>query len=100
EAILQWDQGDPDNGLNVPLSDWTAAKRRNHATYYDCKVVAKEFEFFGWSEAKMRKLYGSSMDKLNTLTKAIRSRHKQQKQGVGVWQKVKQEEEEEEEEQQ
>ncbi|KFH74011.1 hypothetical protein MVEG_01224 [Podila verticillata NRRL 6337] len=98
EAILQWDQGDPDNGLNVPLSDWTVAMRRKHATYYDRKVVAKEFESFGRSEAKMRKVYGSSMGKFTMLTKAIRSRHKQQKQGVGVWQKVEQEASEEEEE--
>lgn len=79
---MQWNEGDPDNGLDVPLSDWTPVMRHKNATYYDRKLVVKEFESFGRSEAKMRKVYGESMNGLGKLTKAIRSRHKRQKQGV------------------
>ncbi|KAF9290040.1 hypothetical protein BGZ74_000578 [Mortierella antarctica] len=62
EAIQQWDIGDPENNLTIPLREWDAAMRRGNRSYYDRKLVATEFEFYGRSENKMRQVYGDSLD--------------------------------------
>lgn len=75
EAIQQWDVGDPKNGITVPLRDWDLAMRRGQKRYYDCKLVAQEFEYHGRNEDKMRQLYGdSSNGGIKKLLTAIRSR--------------------------
>ncbi|KAF9205538.1 hypothetical protein BGZ59_000407, partial [Podila verticillata] len=78
EAILQWDGGDPDKGLTIPLHKWPSEFRQMHQdTIYPRQTVAKEFEFFGRDEAKMREVYGDSMSgPLKKLVAAIRERHR------------------------
>ncbi|KAF9390091.1 hypothetical protein CPB97_009988 [Podila verticillata] len=99
EAVLQWEQGDRDKGLDVPLSEWTHAMSHRNCTYNDRKLIFEEFESFGRSGARMRKVYGNSMNGLKKLLIAIRSRRKLKKKGVeDRGQEAEQQEEEEEEE--
>ncbi|KFH73966.1 hypothetical protein MVEG_01179 [Podila verticillata NRRL 6337] len=77
DALKQWEEGDPANGLDIPLSKWPSSMR--YSTFSDRKLVVKEFEAFGCSEDMMRAVYGESMDGgVSNLTKAIRRRHKLQ----------------------
>ncbi|KAF9381855.1 hypothetical protein CPC16_009646 [Podila verticillata] len=80
EAIKQWDEGDPENGLDIPLSQWTLEMRRNQSAYNDRKLIVKEFESFGRSEVEMRLVYGESMNGVRRLVKAIRIKRKPPKQ--------------------
>ncbi|KFH73988.1 hypothetical protein MVEG_01201 [Podila verticillata NRRL 6337] len=99
EAIQQWEQGDRDRGLDVPLSEWTLATKCENATYYNRKLIFQEYESFGRSGARMRKVYGKSMDRLKDLVIAIRSRRRLEEKGVeDRGQEAEQQEEEEEEE--
>ncbi|KFH71305.1 hypothetical protein MVEG_01605 [Podila verticillata NRRL 6337] len=75
EAIKQWDEGDPSTGL-IPLSQWPLERQRSTRTYKDRQMIAQEFEYFGRSEARMRKVYGSDMDGVAKLRDAIRAKHK------------------------
>ncbi|KFH71298.1 hypothetical protein MVEG_01598 [Podila verticillata NRRL 6337] len=75
EAIQQWEVGDPENGLTVPLCDWDVDMRRGQRRYYDCKLVAQEFENHGRNEDKMRQVYGDSLNgEMGKLLIAIRLR--------------------------
>lgn len=78
EVIRQWDEGDPDNGLHVPLSQWSEAMRQIHnRTFTDRKLIAKEFELHGRSEDRMQQIYGASLGGGTvTLLNAIRKRHR------------------------
>ncbi|KAF8947322.1 hypothetical protein BGZ52_007988, partial [Haplosporangium bisporale] len=97
EAIQQWEQGDRDRGLDVPLSQWTLATKCKNATYYNRKLIFQEYESFGRSGARMRKVYGKSMDRLKDLVIAIRSRRRLEEKGVeDRGQEAEQQEEEEE----
>lgn len=75
EAIKQWDEGDPSTGL-IPLSQWPLERQQSTRTYKDRQMIAQEFENFGRSEARMRKVYGSDMDGVAKLRDAIRAKHK------------------------
>ncbi|KAF9366306.1 hypothetical protein CPB97_006791, partial [Podila verticillata] len=56
EAVQQWEEGDPENGVTVPLRDWNLEMRRGQRRYYDRKMVAQEFEYQGRNEDKMRQV--------------------------------------------
>lgn len=80
DVIRQWDEGDPENGLLVPLRDWDSVMRTGNAMYYHRKTIVKEFEFFGRDADKMKEVYGDIMDRgVRKLLVAIHNRHKQQK---------------------
>ncbi|KAF9383544.1 hypothetical protein CPB97_006380, partial [Podila verticillata] len=78
DVIRQWDEGDPDNGLTVPLSKWSMAMRRRNLLYPHRRAIVREYELCGRDEAKMRQVYGANMDRVNSLLLAIRKkRHRQ-----------------------
>ncbi|KAG0027149.1 hypothetical protein BGZ82_009135 [Podila clonocystis] len=75
EAIRQWDDGDPEQGLTKPLSQWTTPMiKRNPSTYNERRKIAQEFEFFGRDENRMREAHGNSMDGVTRLLESIRRR--------------------------
>ncbi|KAG0034910.1 hypothetical protein BGZ81_002317 [Podila clonocystis] len=98
EAIKQWYEGDPENGLNEPLSEWTPKMRYGQATFSNRKLIASEFELLGCSDTKMRQVYGSSLNGVGTLVTAIRKRHKKLRQEDEQDEEAEEAEEEEEEE--
>ncbi|KAF9328215.1 hypothetical protein BG006_008554 [Podila minutissima] len=78
EAIIQWNEGDPENGLENPLSEWMPRMKYGQSTFSDRKLIASEFESFRCSDTKMRQVNGGSLDRVGKLVQAIRKRHKQQ----------------------
>ncbi|KAG0013642.1 hypothetical protein BGZ81_000916 [Podila clonocystis] len=79
EAIQQWEVGDPENGLTVPLRDWSAAWRRRSGAHYIRKLIFKEYEHFDRDADKMRAVYGANMTGVvSRFVKAICKRHRRQ----------------------
>ncbi|KAG0339228.1 hypothetical protein BG000_002597 [Podila horticola] len=75
EVIRQWDEGDPENGLSIPLSRWPPEWSKCHQTYRLRKMIVTEFESFGRDESRMRSVYGRDMDGVWKFVQSIRARH-------------------------
>ncbi|KAF9304806.1 hypothetical protein BGZ74_000528 [Mortierella antarctica] len=97
EAITQWNEGDPENDLENPLSEWMPRMKYGQSTFSDDKLIANEFESFGRSDTRLRQVYGGSLDSVGKLVQAIRKRHKQKGQEEEVGDEEVEEEEEKEE---
>lgn len=83
EAIHQWEEGDPENGLTVPLRDWSAAWRRRSGAHYIRKLIFKEYEHFDRDADKMHAVYGANMTGVvSRFVKAICKRHRRQTNGT------------------
>ncbi|KFH71299.1 hypothetical protein MVEG_01599 [Podila verticillata NRRL 6337] len=79
EAIQQWEEGDAENGLTVPLRDWSAAWRRRSGAHYIRKLIFKEYESFDRDADKMHAVYGANMTGVvSKFVKAICKRHRRQ----------------------
>lgn len=82
EAVRQWEEGDPNNGLTLPLRDWDRESLRKNDTYRNRKLIVQEFDFYGRDENKMREVYGDVLNEgSDKLRKAIQARHKLEKRG-------------------
>ncbi|KAI9237076.1 MAG: hypothetical protein BYD32DRAFT_487596 [Podila humilis] len=83
EAIRQWDEGDPENGLTVALCDWSREMRRSNHAYRDRQLLVREFEYYGRDEKRMQEAYGDVLNEgTDKLKKAIQARHKLEKRGA------------------
>ncbi|KAK5820671.1 hypothetical protein F5H01DRAFT_404160 [Linnemannia elongata] len=73
DVIKQWEHGDLEKGLLVPLKDWTATMRKTDPTRYSQrKLIALEFIRLGRSERNMRDTYGLSANAIRDLLDSIR----------------------------
>ncbi|KAG0094482.1 hypothetical protein BGZ93_007150 [Podila epicladia] len=80
EAVRQWDNGDPKNGLTMPLCSWTPVMIRSFSPmFYERALIANEFDFHGRSEDKMKETYGDNLDTVNRLVMAIVQKRRQRK---------------------
>lgn len=80
EIVRQWDEGDPEKGLNVPLCNWTTAMIRScYSAFYRRALIANEFDFQGRSADKMEETYGDSLSTPTRLVQAITERRRQRK---------------------
>ncbi|KAG0347543.1 hypothetical protein BG005_012020 [Podila minutissima] len=86
EMIRQWEEGDPENGLSLPLSQWPQEWKRHNATYYSRRIIVTEFESFGRDESRMRRVHGANMDGVWRLIQSIRARRRQRKGQFGAGQ--------------
>ncbi|KAF9290041.1 hypothetical protein BGZ74_000579 [Mortierella antarctica] len=83
EAIKQWEEGDPENGLTVPLRDWSVAWRRRSGAHYIRKLIVKEYEHFDRDADKMHAVYGANMTGVvSRFVRAINKRHRRQTDGA------------------
>ncbi|KAG0021725.1 hypothetical protein BGZ82_011264 [Podila clonocystis] len=83
EAIQQWEEGDPENGLTVPLRNLSAEWRRRSGAHYIRKLIFKEYEHFDRDADKMHTLYGANMTGVvSKFVKAICKRHRRQTNGA------------------
>ncbi|KAG0009539.1 hypothetical protein BGZ81_003333, partial [Podila clonocystis] len=71
-AIRQWEEGDPENGLAIPLSKWKTVPYESKGTYAAHQVIVEEFEFLQRNEKKMKIVHGKSMDTVMGLIQSIR----------------------------
>ncbi|KAG0084273.1 hypothetical protein BGZ92_010020 [Podila epicladia] len=80
EAVRQWDNGDPKNGLTMPLCSWTPVMIRSFSPmFHERALIANEFDFHGRSEDKMKETYGDNLDTVNRLVMAIVQKRRQRK---------------------
>ncbi|KAG0093000.1 hypothetical protein BGZ93_007273 [Podila epicladia] len=78
EAIRQWDEGDPEQGLIIPLKDWSSVMRSRNRNFRKRRVIVEEFEFFGRDEEKLQKYYGENTKGVDRLILAIGKRRKKE----------------------
>ncbi|KAF9325352.1 hypothetical protein BG006_011158 [Podila minutissima] len=90
EVIRQWDEGDTENGLNLPLSQWPQEWKKHHTTYYTRKAIVTEFESFGRDESRMRRVHGADINSLWRLVRSIRARLRERKGQLGASQEGRQ----------
>lgn len=72
DAVEQWENGDPDKGLLVPLHRWTKTMRRtDSAKYSQRKSIAMEFIYLGRNEVNVKDVHGKAADTVRQLLKSI-----------------------------
>ncbi|KAK3827176.1 MAG: hypothetical protein JOS17DRAFT_791951 [Linnemannia elongata] len=92
DVIKQWEHGDLEKGLLVPLKDWTATMRKTDPTRYSQrKLIALEFIRLGRSERNMRDTYGLSANAIRDLLDSIRLSKLRRNSGVGAQMQMVQE---------
>ncbi|KAF9381485.1 hypothetical protein CPB97_007729 [Podila verticillata] len=76
DEIHQWDLGDPEYGLTLPLGRWTPAMAQGNKTYHNRRTIARVFDFYGRDEDEMRREYDNGMNgSARKLMKAMNWRH-------------------------
>ncbi|KAG0010201.1 hypothetical protein BGZ82_003556, partial [Podila clonocystis] len=71
EAIQQWDDGDPEHGLAIPLKEWSSLMRASNRNFHKRHVIVEEFEFFGRDKEKLQEYHGENTDGVDRLIQAI-----------------------------
>ncbi|KAF9084375.1 hypothetical protein BGX27_003824, partial [Mortierella sp. AM989] len=80
DAIRQWDNGELDKGLALPLKNWTTGMRRTDPSRYSQrKLIATEYIYLGRSDQNMRDIHGDSVDLVSSLIASIRSHNRERK---------------------
>ncbi|KAF9949365.1 hypothetical protein BGZ72_008847 [Mortierella alpina] len=80
EAVKQWESGDPDKGLNIPLHAWTIAMRQTDAARFSQrKLIAAEFNYLGRNARNMVDVHGTNAKRIRTLIKSIRIKNDQRR---------------------
>lgn len=90
DEIHQWDLGDPEYGLTLPLGRWTPAMAQGNKTYHNRRTIARVFDFYGRDEDEMRREYDNGMNgSARKLKKAMNWRHLRVKKRVckSMWRK-------------
>ncbi|KAF9170859.1 hypothetical protein BGX21_003143 [Mortierella sp. AD011] len=102
DVIRQWDDGDLEKGLAIPLKLWTVRMRNTDSSRYSQrKLVATEYIRLGRSEANMKEVHGDAVELVSNLIASIREQKRIRKRsilGIDTSGKRRAEEEEEEEE--
>ncbi|KAG0268459.1 hypothetical protein DFQ27_006689 [Actinomortierella ambigua] len=79
ECVKQWDEGDKDNGLEIPLKDWPTHMRVSVGPLYSQrKLIVEEVKRCG-TEQELRKVYGEKLNSVQTLITSIREKRKREK---------------------
>ncbi|KAG0094485.1 hypothetical protein BGZ93_007153 [Podila epicladia] len=81
KAIQQWEHGDPEKGLVVPIRDWPLEWRKTdrvNKTYHNRKRIVDEYEARGRDGAEMRKIHGKKIDGAYSLLVSINTRRRKE----------------------
>ena len=81
DVLKQWLKGMPEQGLYLPLKDWTPSMRRGKISslYSQRKLIAEEWEYFNGSLQKMRDVHGKAVDSVFYLLRSIRKKNAERK---------------------
>lgn len=83
DAIRQWEEGDLDKGLTIPLKLWTTRMRNTDASRYSQrKLIATEYINLGGSDENMRNVHGDAVKLVSNLIASIRE-HKRARKSDG-----------------
>ncbi|GJJ69490.1 hypothetical protein EMPS_01836 [Entomortierella parvispora] len=99
DCITQWEQGDPENNLLLPLRHWTKAMRKTDPSRYSQrKLITNEYNRLHRNEENMMEVHGETLSSIHKLIQSIRDVKKARAKDGGGSGSVDGEEEEEEEE--
>ncbi|KAF9086002.1 hypothetical protein BGX27_003290 [Mortierella sp. AM989] len=101
DAVQQWESGDIEKGLSVPLKLRTPRMRKTEPSRYSQrKLIAMEFNLLHKSDKNMRDIHGGAVDLVSNLITSIRFHKRERKRSSlgtgGKPQCVERDEEEEE----
>ncbi|KAF9918210.1 hypothetical protein BX616_009928 [Lobosporangium transversale] len=78
EAVLQWEEGDPEKGLVLALRHWTPRMRATDPSRYSQrKLIATEFALLGRNLYNMKDTHGGALESVSNLIASIRAKNKQ-----------------------
>ncbi|KAF8985364.1 hypothetical protein BGZ46_004704 [Entomortierella lignicola] len=80
DAVSQWENGDLDKGLSIPLKHWTVPMRRTDPSRYSQrKLIATEFIYLGRNDRNMSDVHGESVELVSNLIASNRAHKRARK---------------------
>jgi hypothetical protein len=74
DCITQWDEGDLENGLTLPLRHWTKSMRKTDPSRYSQrKLITNEYYRLNQSDKNMEEVHGMELTAVKRLISSIRS---------------------------
>ncbi|KAF9984408.1 hypothetical protein BGZ65_000446 [Modicella reniformis] len=80
DADNQWDFGEVEKGLDIPLSGWTKEmKATDPSRYSQRRLIVEEYIHFGRNGGNMRDCHGGSLETISDLITSIRVKNRERK---------------------